>query len=93
MTEGAEHLCRVCGFWSDEPPWGDDGRSPSFEYCPCCGVEWGYQDLLPSAAERFRATWLAEGAPWQDRKVPADGLTTDERLRGIGAQPQATEPR
>ena len=56
MTGGAEHYCRVCGYRSDEPPWGDDGRSPSFNHCPCCGVEWGYQDLLPTAAERFRTT-------------------------------------
>lgn len=88
MTEGAEHFCRVCGFWSDDPPWGDDGRSPTYFFCPCCGVEWGYQDCFPSAAERFRARWLAEGAPWRHRKELPDGLTTAERLRRIGTRAQ-----
>ncbi len=87
MSDVADHFCRVCGYRSDEAPWGDDGRSPSFDLCPCCGVEWGYQDLVATAAEQFQARWLAEGAPWRDRKVPADGLATEERLRRIGVGP------
>lgn len=92
MTNDAEHFCRVCGYPSDEPPWGADGRSPSYGFCPCCGVEWGYQDCSPSAAEQFRARWLGEGAPWHDKTVLPDGMTTEERLRCIGTQPPATGP-
>ena len=75
--------CRVCGFRSATPPWGSDGRQPSFEICPSCGVEWGYEDGSPESARRYRAQWLADGAPWADDEWPRDGLTTDERLANV----------
>lgn len=78
------HLCRVCGYYSEDPPWGEDGCCPTYEYCPCCGVEWGYQDSLPSSAARFRADWLNRGGVWQDPHVVPDGLTVAERLSRIG---------
>lgn len=70
-------------FGTDDPPWGLDGRCPTYEYCPCCGVEWGYQDSLPASVERFRSEWVRRGGTWTDRTVPADGLTTNERLRRL----------
>jgi hypothetical protein len=73
--------CRVCGYEPEDPPWGTDGRTPLFEYCPCCGVEWGYQDATPIGVERFRAKWLESGAPWVDPTVDFDGLTVSARLR------------
>ena len=79
-------FCRVCGYDSTvDPPWGEDGRTPTYGFCPCCGVEPGYQDFTPLSAERFRAAWLAEGAPWRDAKIPRGGLEVTERLRRIGA--------
>jgi len=70
-------------FGTDDPPWGLDGRCPTYEYCPCCGVEWGYQDSLPASVERFRSEWVRRGGTWTDRTVPADVLTTNERLRHL----------
>lgn len=49
-----------------EPPWGMDGRTPLYEHCPCCGVEFGYQDATPEGAKNFREAWLAAGAKWDD---------------------------
>lgn len=23
----------------DYNPWGDDGKTPTYDICPCCGVE------------------------------------------------------
>ena len=83
MPKAGEPYCRVCGYQPQEPPWGLDGRNPSFEFCPCCGVEWGYQDATAVGAERFRAAWLAAGAKWQDRSVASDGLDAQERLRRV----------
>lgn len=54
----------MCGLAQAEPPWGADGKSPNFEICDCCGVEFGYEDALPAASEEFRARWLASGAQW-----------------------------
>lgn len=66
MPSDTLNLCRVCGLRYDEPPWGPDGHTPTFEHCVCCGVEFGYQDATPEAARRFREAWLASGAVWDD---------------------------
>ena len=38
------HCCRVCGLDQGEPIWGEDGRTPTYGICSCCGVEFGYGD-------------------------------------------------
>lgn len=78
--------CRICGYLLDEPPWGEDGRNPSFDICPCCGVEFGYEDCRLSGIRKFRQEWLAKGSPWFDSsKKPADwGL--ENQLKSIPQQ-------
>ncbi|HEX3315363.1 MAG TPA: hypothetical protein VHR72_10755 [Gemmataceae bacterium] len=56
--------CRVCGLLQAEPPWGEDGKSPTFDYCACCGVEFGYQDANVLAIQRRRQKWIADGMAW-----------------------------
>lgn len=58
--------CRVCGWLQPEAPWGLDGKTPSFDICDCCGVEFGYEDCTDASVQRFRESWLAAGAPWHD---------------------------
>ena len=64
MPNPEELQCRVCGLQQAEPPWGEDGKSPTFDICDCCGVEFGYEDSLSAGVERYRAEWLKKGAPW-----------------------------
>jgi hypothetical protein len=61
--------CRVCGLRQADPPWGDDGRTPNFQICDCCGVEFGYEDVSPASVKSARSTWLAKGAPWFNPKA------------------------
>jgi hypothetical protein len=71
-SESNEYLCRVCGWHQNDPPWGGNAETPSFEICDCCGVEFGYEDATSEGVIRFRKLWLAEGAPWFDEfKMPA----------------------
>ena len=65
--EDDRHRCRVCGWLHRDPPWGVDGISPLFDYCPCCGMEHGYQDATPAGARRYRAEWRAGGAEFSER--------------------------
>jgi hypothetical protein len=79
----ANHYCRVCGLYHEQPPWGEDERTPLFIYCACCGVEFGHQDCLPIAARRFRERWLNAGALWDNpRRKPPD-WNLEVQLRSI----------
>jgi hypothetical protein len=66
-------------------PWGPDGRTSTFDICPCCGVEWGYGDSRCSSRLKYRAEWLEAGGRWIFDDVPHDGLTTEERLSHVSA--------
>lgn len=51
--------CKVCGFnYEDFYPWGEDGKSASFEICDCCGVTFGYEDATEESILKYRKTWL-----------------------------------
>src|SRR5215470_3158985 len=51
------NVCPVCGFNKlEEPP-------ANFYICPCCGTEFGNDDLDTSHAE-LRRRWLQSGARW-----------------------------
>ena len=53
------NTCRVCGY-TDAIffPWGKDGKTPSFEICECCNIEFGYEDCQSSSIRRYRQKWL-----------------------------------
>ena len=74
--------CRVCGFETEDPPWGNDGRSPIYDFCACCGVEHGYQDSSPDGARTYRLNWLKAGANWEDPNVRPDNWNIDEDVGG-----------
>lgn len=75
---GGEMLCRVCGLRQDEPIWGADGQSATYDICACCGCEFGYEDCLPEAIRRHREKWLATGAWFDPTKRPADWKREDQ---------------
>jgi hypothetical protein len=68
--------CPVCGYPGlDEPPWAED--SPSYDICPCCGVEFGYDDfaagdadLRPARHRELRRRWIDAGRPWWSQSRP-----------------------
>lgn len=66
------YTCPVCG-WPElsEPPYDESGCA-SFEICPCCGVEFGYDDAVKGEThERARARWIAGGMKWWSTSRPA----------------------
>ena len=75
--------CRVCGLRLSEPPWGEDGHSPTYEYCPCCGVEFGYGDATPIAARRWREKWLGGDAAWREPTHRPENWSRDEQLNAV----------
>lgn len=78
-----EYLCRVCGLEQSEPPWGEDGRSPTYGFCPCCGVEFGYGDASLVAIRTHREKWLSTGAKWDSPGLRPDDWELNEQLKCI----------
>ncbi|MEV6288093.1 hypothetical protein [Kribbella sp. NPDC051770] len=74
--------CRVCGLPQLTPPWGDDGKSPTFEICDCCGTEFGYDDATPAGITRARARWKASGFQWFTASARPEGWNADAQLPG-----------
>jgi ribosomal protein L37AE/L43A len=59
------HTCPVCGYQKLPRP------AEEFLICPCCGVEFGYDDANVSHTE-LRLRWLGSGAPWFSRVIAPD---------------------
>ena len=64
MLSEPTKFCRVCGLEQLYAQYGDDGTSPSFEICSCCGVEFGYEDITFWGAQKYREAWLTKGKIW-----------------------------
>jgi hypothetical protein len=75
--------CFVCGAPTEDPPWGEDGRTPLFEICPCCGCEHGYEDASTRGIESLRTEWLAGGGNWREPEFKPIGFSVEEQLRKI----------
>lgn len=84
----AMYTCPVCGYPELAEPAYDAYDCSSFEICPSCWTEFGYDDFY---ADRNRADvhlmmrkkWLADGAPWHFGTPPENWDPLDQ-LRKAG---------
>ena len=69
--------CPVCGYCLDFRPWTD--LSAADEMCPCCGIQFGYDDVAGGNIKKrqgvylsWRRRWIEAGMPWKSkgRKSP-----------------------
>ncbi|PST17389.1 hypothetical protein C7U60_20185 [Mesorhizobium plurifarium] len=60
--------CPVCGYpHLDEPPYDSTG-CPTYNICPCCGTEFGYDDASVSH-NVLRSQWINRGMTWWSKHV------------------------
>lgn len=83
MISDADLVCHVCGLAQPSPPWGDDGVSPTYDYCDCCGVEFGYGDASALGIRRWRFKWLQDGAQWHVPEKRPEGWVAKKQLAQI----------
>jgi hypothetical protein len=82
-----KYTCPVCGYGDlTDPPM-------DYEICPCCGTEFGYDDVTVTH-EELRQRWLIAGAPWFDHTAPPPpnwnpNVQLDKA--GYGFQPMSQE--
>jgi len=77
------HQCRVCGYSNKECPWGGDGKSPTYQICPCCGVQYGVKDITPEEIQKERKLWAKSKYKWFDSNLKPADWSSEEQLKNI----------
>ncbi|WP_244269261.1 hypothetical protein [Pantoea septica] len=77
------YICRACGAEQLDAPWGDDGESPTYDICDCCGIEFGYEDSTLEGVKKYRTKWLGDGAKWHNKKTEPENWSVIEQLSSI----------
>ena len=85
-NEASKLACRVCGKIQDDLPWGEDGKSPTYDICDCCGVEFGYGDCILKAIHASRKRWLSNGAGWKYPEKKPINWSLDEQMKNISVE-------
>lgn len=80
-----KYVCPVCG-WPElhEAPRSTSGAA-SFELCPCCGFEFGYDDDDQGLTyEQARTRWMGGGMKWwSTTRPPPEGWDAAQQLARI----------
>lgn len=80
-SEYNNYECRICGYRSENPPWGEDGITPSYELCDCCGAQFGKDDVSSEIINEYRQQWVSKGSKWFNKKAkPNSSFTSDKKL-------------
>lgn len=83
------YVCPVCGFTNLEEPAYARGL-PSYEICPSCGTEFGYDDAHAEASRTdvfaaLRQQWVDRGLPWSSAATdPPAQWNPAEQLASAG---------
>lgn len=78
------NFCSICGYpLGNYNPWGGDGKTPTCDICPCCGVEWGNEDYTSESRTEYRNKWLADGAKWFEPQKKPVNWNLEKQLKDI----------
>jgi hypothetical protein len=84
--------CPICGFNGlKEPPYNKE-NDPSFEICPCCGFEFGFDgENSPERFGEYRKHWIAEGTPWFNSKLKPINWDYKKQIEKIGVKEEPSK--
>jgi hypothetical protein len=87
--EMTKYTCPVCGYSDlDEPPRGINGKTPSFDICDCCGIQFGYEDTSEPNIIKYRLKWIESGGKWFCQEMKPANWNIREQLKNIGIELQ-----
>lgn len=73
QTSTRRYVCTVCGFPELTLPPTSDVDGGSFEICPCCYFQPGFDDEDRGIThEQARDAWIADGMPWRSQQAPPE---------------------
>ena len=76
-----KYICPVCGYPDlEEPAWDINTGAPSFDVCPCCGCEFGYEDATAIGKNRHLVKWVKSGANWFEPDLKPENWNLREQL-------------
>jgi len=71
--------------------WNED--EASFEICPCCGIEFGYDDMASGSTTlrqalytRKRELWVKGGRTWWSTNPPPENWDPEKQLDNLYRQ-------
>jgi len=76
-----KHVCPVCGFNELKEPVFGVNQEPSFEICPCCGFEFGFDDR--DSYDDFRRSWIEAGAEWFVLELKPKNWDYNKQLKNL----------
>jgi len=83
VMEKQKYICPICGFQGlDEAPYDED-LNASYDICPCCGVEFGYDDFKNDNVkfEIARNKWISNGAKWFNKNKKPKNWILEAQLK------------
>ena len=88
-TIDSNYICPACGYELDFAPWIKD--SAADELCPCCGIQFGYDDfaggnpdLRQAIYKKWREDWIRHGMTWASKGIkPPNDWNPNEQLRKL----------
>ena len=83
MVQDDSYSCRVCGYRLGFKPWGEDGKTPPYEICPCCGAEFGNDDYTVASTRDYRKKWVKSGCAWFDAGKKPNGWSCKSQMKNI----------
>ena len=83
MNKLSINNCRICGLYMLDAPWGLDGVNPTYEICPCCGVEFGNEDYTLESIKEYRKNWLNNNVEWFEPKEKTNDWDLEMQLKNI----------
>lgn len=77
------YFCRVCGLEQEDAPWGANAKTPSYNICDCCGVEFGYEDSRLESIRIYRSAWIQKGMDWFLKKNKPNDWCFEKNIKNI----------